>query len=144
MKLSIIVILLFVLSYIAGQWLSSKKVITGPVHIYQSDCDLTKTACQVVDGDYKYIVQFNGEVSPLKPFSILLTTENLEPITVDAEFLMEDMDMGYNKQPLHKEESKWQARVILPVCSLGRKDWVLKLNLVYADTAHQTQFKFRQ
>jgi len=144
MKLSIVIILIFVLSYFAGQWLQGEKSVSTPVSIFQSDCDLKKSACEVVDGVYKYSVQFEGEVSPLKPFTIFLKTDKPEPISVNTEFLMEGMDMGFTKQPLLKKNSNWQAEVILPVCSLGRKDWILKLSAVYASEIHQLEFKFSQ
>lgn len=144
MKLFIVIVLIFTLSYFAGQWLKDKKPNTTAVRYYQSDCNLKKTVCVVLDGDYKYSVKLDGEVSPLVPFIILLKTEANEPLSVTAEFLMDGMDMGYNQHILEKGEYDWRANVILPVCALGRRDWVVRLRIEYREISIVSEFMLTQ
>lgn len=52
-----------------------------------------------------------------------------EGADLHASFQMRGMDMGMNRYRLLKENGKWHARVMLPACLQGRRDWVLRLEV---------------
>lgn len=66
--------------------------------------------------------------SALHPF--LLSVRAPGARQVSAEFVMQGMEMGLNRYRLIAEKNGlWQARVTLPVCVSGRRDWVLWLEV---------------
>jgi hypothetical protein len=46
-----------------------------------------------------------------------------------ASFQMQGMDMGMNRYRLLQENGKWRAKVMLPACVQGRRDWILRLEV---------------
>lgn len=73
-------------------------------------------------------VGFDGPVQPLKPFMLHVKAANARDIR--ASFTMEGMDMGFNLYTLHAAgEGRFSARVTLPVCVTGRRDWILSLEI---------------
>lgn len=144
MKIIIAIIFIFSISYIGGYWLKNKDASGEYTELYFSNCDLLKAPCEVAHSGYKYLIQFDGEPSPLKPFNVKLITQQQQPEMVEIEFYMQAMDMGYNQYPLKFEKDAWQAQVILPVCSLGSNEWILKVKASYKGLIHLTQLKFKQ
>ncbi len=66
--------------------------------------------------------------SALHPF--LLSVHAPGARQVSAEFVMQGMEMGLNRYRLMAQnDGVWQARVTLPVCVSGRRDWVLWLEV---------------
>jgi hypothetical protein len=66
--------------------------------------------------------------SALHPF--LLSVRAPGAHEVSAEFVMSGMEMGLNRYRLMaQQDGLWQARVTLPVCVSGRRDWVLWLEV---------------
>lgn len=60
----------------------------------------------------------------LRPFR--LTVEAGEAREVRAEFVMTGMAMGINRYRLQPVGAgRFQARLVLPVCATGRRDWIL-------------------
>lgn len=144
MKITIVIILIFTVSYLGGYWLKNKETQGISSDVYLSDCDITKAPCVIVDTDLEYIITFEGQPSPLNPFSVKVVTEQVQPESVEVEFLMQGMDMGYNHYALKLEGSAWQAKVILPMCSLGSNEWILKIKVSGKNSVHLTQLKFQQ
>jgi hypothetical protein len=49
---------------------------------------------------------------------------------VEARFTMEGMDMGFNQYVLRADkEGVFRARVTLPVCVTGSREWLMTLDL---------------
>lgn len=73
-------------------------------------------------------VRTDQSPSALHPF--LLSVRAPGARQVSAEFVMQGMEMGLNRYRLIAEKNGlWQARVTLPVCVSGRRDWVLWLEV---------------
>lgn len=73
-------------------------------------------------------VRTDAPPSALRPFT--LTVEAPGAREVVAEFVMVGMDMGLNRYRLQPvASSRFEARVALPVCVSGRRDWVLWLSI---------------
>jgi hypothetical protein len=144
MKTMLVFILILLFSYMLGQWLSDKNKNENLQSIQYSNCDLTKQSCQFKGESGKYFLKFSRMPSALIPFDVLITTEELNPQTIELTFEMNDMNMGFNTHYLTEDNGSWNGRVILPVCSLGRNDWVLSVKMQFEKITSVTVFKFSQ
>ena len=69
-----------------------------------------------------------GELKVLTPFEVWLTAPGAR--SVQASFTMAGMDMGFNLYTLRPgADGVFRARVTLPVCVSGRRDWVITLKI---------------
>ncbi len=69
-----------------------------------------------------------GELKVLSPFEVWVKAP--EAKEVQASFAMKDMDMGFNLYTLRPDpQGVFRARVTLPVCVSGRRDWVMILDV---------------
>lgn len=145
MKAIILIFIVFVFSYGLGQWLgqtSGDALVTSSLH--NSLCDPTTTECVVKSQAGGFRLSFEGEPSPLTPFNVKIKVDGVEPERIEIEFDMEEMDMGYNVYQLEKLQADWSGRVILPVCSLGRNVWNLRVKLINGSEQAVTVFQFSQ
>ena len=82
-------------------------------------------------------VKFSALPSALQPFDLAVQADGVKQVY--ASFVMVGMEMGLNRYRLVAADNKvWRAKVILPVCVAGRRDWVL--TLVLDDNAVQIPF----
>lgn len=67
----------------------------------------------------------------MAPFELQLTLPTLQLSEPPAiEFAMLGMDMGRHRYRLEAQQpGQWQARIVLPICSSGRRDWIARLLL---------------
>ena len=70
----------------------------------------------------------SGPVQPLKPFQVWVQAAGAR--TVQASFTMQGMDMGFNLYTLRADkDGVFRARVTLPVCVSGRRDWIMAVQI---------------
>lgn len=146
-KVTIIFVLVLGLTFAFGQWLVTKtKTKSSPIvqTLNISSCDPTKNTCEIEYKKTKFILEFKDTVSGLVPFEVLVKSNNTQPDSITLSFDMQGMDMGYNLYNLKKNRAGWSAMVILPVCSLGRNDWLMRVKLLFESESHVTEFKFTQ
>ena len=101
----------------------------------QSSTESQMTACAdpVLDCAFKHrdqLVQlrFSHSPTPLQPFTITLHAPGARQ--AQAEFQMQGMEMGFNRYQFTADESGvFTAKVTLPVCVSGRRDWKLYLQI---------------
>jgi len=90
--------------------------------------------CSAQDGLRGMKLQMSGDVRPLRPFELrLILPEAVRALATEAsvDFVMVGMDMGINRYTLLKQANgDFVGKVILPVCSIGRSDWVAKLSVM--------------
>lgn len=73
-------------------------------------------------------LRFSHPPLPLQPFTITLHVPRAR--RVQAEFQMQGMEMGFNRYRFTADQSGvFTARVTLPVCVSGRRDWRLDLQI---------------
>jgi len=144
MKFVFILLLVLLASYFAGQQLRPGGFSNKEEIYISSNCDPSISVCKVNAGPYNYRIKFAEQPSALKSFKVQLKIKDPQPQAVLLVFDMQGMDMGYSEFPMRYGSALWQARVILPVCSLGRNDWRLKVKLVSEKTVYETAFNFRQ
>lgn len=142
MKALIVFILIVFLSYAGGKWLKQTGSEIAKQSIIASSCNPVDAPCSIKQQDFSYIISFSESPSALTPFIIQLNMQSLQPKSIDVSFEMDGMDMGYNIHHLIKHNTLWQAKVILPVCSLGRNDWLLRVKIVLEKEVKTTEFKF--
>lgn len=73
-------------------------------------------------------VRFSAQPAPLQAFELSVQAPGAR--RVSAELQMKDMDMGFNRYDLRPAgNGAFSARVTLPVCVSGRRDWMLFLDI---------------
>ena len=73
-------------------------------------------------------VRFSAQPAALEAFELNVRATGVSRIS--AEFQMVGMDMGFNRYDLRPTtDGAWAAKVTLPVCVSGRRDWILYLDL---------------
>ncbi len=90
--------------------------------------------CSVQDGTRGMSVAMSGDVRPLRPFDLRVRLPEVAragATQASVDFVMIGMDMGINRYALLKQaDGDFVGKVILPVCSIGRSDWLAKLSVV--------------
>ncbi|MDD3529613.1 MAG: hypothetical protein PHS77_07020 [Gallionellaceae bacterium] len=69
-----------------------------------------------------------GPLRPLQPFHVWVEAPGAGAVT--ARFDMVGMNMGFNRYALRPDVAGvFRARVTLPVCVSGRRDWVMTVDI---------------
>ena len=145
MKAALIFVLVLGLTFILGQWLGSgKNTDSSDLVLNTSLCDPTKDICEFKYKEEIINIEFKGTPSGLVPFEVLVSSKTAQADSVELSFDMQGMDMGYNVHKLNNSGSGWNAKVILPVCSLARNDWIVNVKLVIDNEPQITEFRFSQ
>ncbi len=137
-------VFIFWLFYSANNQVSEEAIDMKVESISYSTCDPTKKNCSFKDEQSRFILQFSRLPSALTPFSAIIIAKDIQPEAIDLIFNMNNMEMGFNRFQLKKNDNNWQTKIILPVCALGRNDWQLKVELSYSDRVKTTVFNFSQ
>jgi len=98
------------------------------VGVTQVSCTTLASGCSLhVDGR-EISLGMTGDPKPLAPFKIWVKAVGARK--VEARFVMEGMDMGFNLYTLHADnQGVFRANVTLPICVTGRRDWVMILDV---------------
>lgn len=153
----------------AKWWLGSAVVIGLLVYILQHDfsrlrapdvpfagqvvslpapqCTPVGGPCTVTDAQGRSLqLELAGDVRPLRPIDLTLRLPDAAVPHVGAasvDFIMVGMDMGLNRYTLtRRADGSLGAKVILPVCSIGRSDWVAKVSAVVGKEMWTAGFPF--
>jgi hypothetical protein len=122
-----------------GQSPSTEQVI-GP-----RDCNPAMRPCAVDLGDGQLLLRFDRPPRPLKPFVVelqLLGEWSELPPPVVLSFQMQGMEMGLNRFALEQmADRRWRGEVTLPVCSSGRRDWLVDV-IIEGERPQVVQFGF--
>lgn len=107
-------------------------------HINVTHCNFNK-GCDVKVEDFNVMVKLSRPVVLLKPFNVDVTIksnstrESLSNILYKptmSTFAMKHMNMGLNRFEFNKlQKNKWQAKVLLPICSQQRIDWLMEISM---------------
>ena len=92
------------------------------------------SGCVLSEGERRLELRMLGDVRPLRPFELrvrLPEAVRKDVTSVSVDFVMVGMDMGINRYSLPKRaDGDFVAQVILPVCSVGRSDWVARIDVL--------------
>ncbi len=140
-------VIAFVASYFAGKYLSQQNH-TGlsTKELSYQPCDLSnKNTCSAQLNGSEVNVAFLQAPSSLSPFEIVVEVGDLNAEQVILDFRMEGMDMGINKYNMKKKDNgRWVTQAVLPVCSLGRNDWIVELQVVNDNILWTAEYSFQQ
>jgi len=144
----IIFLAIFVASYYGGQMLRSQKKDPAELELQKMDyalCDPSLSACVVNYLNQNLEFRFKQKPSALKSFTVQVETSDIHISEILVDFRMKNMDMGVNVIRLKNSGSNnWSGEAILPVCSLGRIDWVTQLQVKSKNTLWYADFLFQQ
>ncbi len=99
-----------------------------PINSKLEKCTDLLQGCKIMLNGQAVAVQFSKSPGALKPFLITITAPGMQ--SVYADFKMDGMEMGPTRYQLTQaQESVWEAKVMLPVCVAGRRDWMLILEI---------------
>lgn len=151
------VALLLVLS--AGWWgrqrmptLDERPDVPAQTLVVAADCDV-RTLCRAMSDDLDLELQLGPRIKALEPFTVHLrkTRGTLsEQAEIELRFVMQGMDMGehhYRLTPVPDalvdgQNSYWRSMATLPVCSSGRRDWLLILDIRDMDRQWRAELPF--
>lgn len=110
---------------VAGYWLKR------PAEAIAVSCPDPLAGCTFIHRGAPVSVRFLSRPVALEAFGLSVTAANVRKIS--AEFQMLRMDMGFNRYDLHPakpgESGVFTARITLPVCVSGQRDWMLYLEI---------------
>ncbi len=93
------------------------------------DCETLDSGCSLMNDGREIRFGMQGEVKPLAPFEIWVAGVAAVH-KAEARFTMEGMDMGFNLYTLRPDaQGVLRAKVTLPICVTGRRDWNMILEL---------------
>ncbi|GGY27148.1 hypothetical protein [Paludibacterium paludis] len=87
-------------------------------------CSPAKAACALPDGG---TVAF--ATAPARDTPFVVTVSGTGKEAPAASFAMRDMDMGFNRYRFVRQGADWSARVTLPACVSGGRDWIMTLTI---------------
>jgi len=105
-------------------------------------CNQVRVPCKVLIENNEISVYFPDGTDSLVPFVVEVITDYSDVDQVNIKFFMSDMDMGINDFLLDNvSKYKWAGKVILPVCSLSRNDWITEIRLKIRNEVLRVNFK---
>jgi hypothetical protein len=106
-------------------------------------CNPVNHSCAAGDAALTITLSLGERIEPLTPFPVMVHLTGAEAATVakvTVHFTMVDMAMGINRFDLSpRAEGHWQGSALLPVCTLGRRDWRVTVD-VASDTPAVGEF----
>jgi len=117
-----------VLAALAGLaiWGSLQK--DRPQQVQPILCINPVAGCSFVHKGATAHIRFSVTSETLKPFQLTLSHREVKKVSVS--FQMAGMDMGFNRYDLKPSQTgNWTARIMLPVCTASRADWIAELQL---------------
>lgn len=107
-------------------------------------CNPLGRACVAADAAIAIALELADSIKPLTPFPVrvrLAGERAARAERVAVSFTMTDMDMGFNRFELRQTaaDGTWQGQALLPVCSAGRRDWRVTVD-VAGDRAYVGEF----
>jgi hypothetical protein len=100
----------------------------GRVDVAVVPCASLTAGCVVVLNQRQVQVRTDVAPAPLQPFQVTLRAEQAREVFIA--FNMQGMEMGPNRYRLAQQaDGSWLARVTLPVCVSGRRDWQMILEI---------------
>jgi hypothetical protein len=107
---------------LAGYWLKR------PVGAVAAECADPLSGCVFSHRGATVRVRFSERPAPMAMFELQIRAPGANRIS--AEFQMVGMDMGFNRYDLRPDgHGAFSAKVTLPVCVSGRRDWTLYLDV---------------
>ncbi len=116
----------------------------------EADCDSAQRACRARGDDLEFELRLGPPVQPMQSFEIALRSlrgnlvmDRGADARVEVQFQMRAMDMGINRYRLIADaDGVWRGRAMLPVCSAGRSDWIVQVDISADGRRWQAELPF--
>lgn len=96
-------------------------------------CHPLEQTCTVQIASGTLALHITGPVAALQAFPVAVRVDSATPPErVSVRFDMVGMDMGSNRFVLQPTAGVWQGQAVLPVCSAGRQDWQVTVEVIGA------------
>lgn len=143
----VIGLLLYVLQHDFSRLRVPDRPFAGQViKLPAPQCSPVGGPCTVFDPPRMLALTLSGDVRPLRPFELELRLPDWAlsaAANASVDFVMLGMDMGLNRYTLTRQaDGSFRAKVILPVCSTGRSDWIAKVSAVVGQEMWTVDFPF--
>ena len=145
-------LILGVLTYLWGRApskISTDAPVTGALTQVETpdDCRVKGEGCEVtIDGLGTFLVSMPETVVPLEKFTFAVEPRGEAARSVGSvrvDFEMVGMDMGINAYRLDRlADGRYQATIILPVCTTDRSDWLANLSIHSTEGAYLLRLPF--
>ncbi len=122
--------------FLAAPWLAIGLIVAllafwqmrAPEPARAVQCPDLHQGCSVRLDGRDIALGVDGELRVLKPFQVWVKAPGAR--AVQAQFTMAGMDMGFNLYTLRPDSAGvFRARIVLPVCVSGRRDWLMSLEI---------------
>lgn len=147
--LSIIAFVVFFLQLREGRFSSGTEYESYDQYRLVNDrqCDITATDCNSAGEGIQLKLAFKGHPGALQAFPAQIAIDGLthpEKAEVWLVFTMKGMDMGEQKQKLGYDiqSGHWLGNVILPLCTSGRSDWHVKVEVMVPKKIYLAEYEF--
>lgn len=131
-----------IVSVIATAQYYFRKEVTEDKLIEYSHCQLGAGECHLKYDHAQYTVSISGELKALQPFFITITDPAQKITNAMVKLTMRDMDMGLNLYSfIPASENRWRAKVIIPVCTTGKRTWQVELTIADQAMTRATVFE---
>jgi hypothetical protein len=121
----LLLVVVLVAVAVAGYWLQR------PAGVIAVPCADPLAGCTFIHHGAPVSVRFLTRPVALEAFGLSVAAPNARKVS--AEFQMLRMNMGFNRYDLHPakpgESGVFTARITLPVCVSGQRDWMLYLEI---------------
>lgn len=107
-------------------------------------CSPAGRDCMAVGGGLAVSVRLPAMVPTSRAFRVTATVrkKSAEIESIDVAFHMKGMEMGVNRYLLKKKGDRWDALVVLPVCTAGRTDWRVQVSIRTGSRVYRAEFPF--
>jgi len=123
-----LVVPILILAALAGLAIWGALQKTRPQQVVPILCTDPVAGCSFVHEGKPAQIRFSVAPEIMKPFQMTLTHPDIKKVSVS--FQMVGMDMGFNRYDLKPSPlGEWIARIILPVCTDSRADWIAELQI---------------
>lgn len=97
-------------------------------------CVPTGRACTARRDGLSLTLRLPDEIQPLEAFALQVVLAGPQAGAVEtvlADFTMADMEMGRNRFQMERQPGgQWRGQALLPVCTSGRRDWRVTVEVV--------------
>jgi len=144
----VLIAAIFIASYFSGKYLNNKSEREkqfSEITVIKSACNPVKNICSVSVSDNYITYSLLDSPLALTKFRIEAKPDGFTPDNIRTSFFMRNMNMGKSDYSLvNNGRNIWTQKAILPVCSLGRSDWVNLLEIEYKERVWRIEFYFEQ
>ncbi|MDH5516699.1 MAG: hypothetical protein OEY36_02625 [Gammaproteobacteria bacterium] len=140
-RLSAVLAVVLLTIIIAGQYFFRQSSPENKSVLY-SACRLTTEDCPLQYDTAAYTVSISDDVKALRPFFISITDPAQKITKAVLNLKMREMDMGQNRYTFSRVSAdSWRAKVIIPVCTSGKRNWLIELSVDDQTSSRITVFE---